>query len=655
MMRAEPSRQWAARITGDFPPSWQAKILGQWDQRAQAHGGGFVEQIEAERNANLFVLGTVAGLDVVRLPLDASDWEICQAADDLAGRASEVAFRGVGCFNGSTLNAIQGRQVVAEDRQFSTGIVRTAPELRAALDKIAMGWAITPPELNIQDGPAIARLTDPQWWRRQLRRVHAKHVEGAAINLGYVNKAAQPYASNQSVKRRAEQNERNAAALEATTMTNEDGDQYTLAELAAKGVANRSIRRAELMTRIAGFERIANDLGHVGLFATMTCPSYMHKWTVKKGAWGVVENRKYRGTLPNEAQKYLGKVWARIRAKLARLGIKVYGFRIAEPNHDGTPHWHLLLFVAPLHLGALKAVMWSYNLQEAGDEKGALEHRVDLKDIDPKRGSAAGYIAKYVAKNIDGHRLTTDLCGGVHLEADGIQTAHRVETWASTWNIRQFQQIGGPPVTVWRELRRVESMPGNAPQFARDAWAAVNRIKTLGDKNASGIEPEVITAACWAKYVKAQGGVFCGRNYRIRLEKTEVDGLGKYGEPMAPVPVGVSCLEGYTPAHMAWMPECSQGRAERRLVILSKRHTWTKTTSAARAPVSLTPSALAPWTRVNNCTEDLKNEPRTTQRDPKSSGTSRRRLGQGARPYQSDGRGLHGADPGSDSGRECGA
>jgi hypothetical protein len=62
-----------------------------------------------------------------------------------------------------------------------------------------------------------------------------------------------------------------------------------------------------------------------------------------------------------------------IRSNWDRKGIKPYGFRVAEPQHDRTPHWHILLFVEPSQLETIKSIISHYALQEDGDEKGALE------------------------------------------------------------------------------------------------------------------------------------------------------------------------------------------------------------------------------------------------------------------------------------------
>ncbi|MBL1887440.1 replication endonuclease, partial [Klebsiella pneumoniae] len=107
-------------------------------------------------------------------------------------------------------------------------------------------------------------------------------------------------------------------------------------------VANPAIRRCELMTRIRGFENICNELGYVGEFYTLTAPSKYHA-TTKAG----YRNSKWNGASPSDTQSYLTGLWARIRAKLHREEIRIFGIRVAEPHHDGTPHWHMLMFMLP--------------------------------------------------------------------------------------------------------------------------------------------------------------------------------------------------------------------------------------------------------------------------------------------------------------------
>jgi len=525
--------------------------------------------------ANTLLRETTDSLLTVRIPLDASDATICEAAQALADRCA-------------------GRAELFHDAQ----------ALRAAMERIAEGQGVPPPAAKVRTGPAIARMICPMWWRRKLRAHHGRCVEGAAIGLGLVNKARQPYCSDETLHRRLQQVARNAASLEATTARNELGQEFTLAELAAKGPANKAIKRAELMTRINGFERIARDMGHAGLFMTITCPSRMHPFRTVAG-WKVERNPRYDNeSTPRTAQAYLAKVWGRIRAKLKRLGALLYGFRIAEPNHDGTPHWHFLVFHAHEHGQQVRGAVLEHALRDSPDEPGAHAHRVDFKPIDWSRGTAAGYIAKYVAKNIDGYRLENDLHGN-----DSLETSARVEAWASTWGIRQFQQVGGPPVGVWRELRRVEAVPAGAPDHLRAAHEAVNKVAVVeGRENAS---------VAWDRYCREQGGVFCGRNYRIRLALQEQpDKLGRYGDPAGPRPVGVETVstEQWIPAEILAMHEMDRWdyKPLTRLVhwhVESTRHEWVIVGRAGRAhgEVSIAAAKPAPWTCVNNCTEGVSN------------------------------------------------
>lgn len=245
------------------------------------------------------------------------------------------------------------------------------------------------------------------------------------------------------------------------------------------------IRRNELMTRARGFENIATAQGDIGVFVTLTCPSKYHSTYAKSGDF----NPRWNGSTPWQGQQYLNEAWSRIRAELDREEIRFYGFRVAEPQHDGTPHWHLLLFLRPEQQQHFLQIFNHYALQEDGNEEGAAANRVKVVQIDPARGSATGYIAKYICKNIDGAGLDQDINGG-----DAAVAASRVEAWANCWGIRQFQQLGGVSVSVWRELRRLTETQ-EQPQIEAARLAA--------------------DQGNWQQFVAAMGGVFAKRKAQL--------------------------------------------------------------------------------------------------------------------------------------------
>jgi len=399
-----------------------------------------------------------------------------------------------------------------------------------------------------------ARAADPTWWRRQLRSSHARAVESVSIETGLVHKFAGLYASHDAMTRRTQQRARNRALLESVSAVNELGQTYTLDQLAAVSVSNPAIRRAELMTRIAGFELIAVGLGHAGEFYTLTTPSQFHA----RHHNGRPNKRYDPKNTPLEAQRYLCRVWAQIRADLHRRGIKLYGFRVVEPHHDGTPHWHMLMFLPPQHVDTVREVMRKHALKLDGNEPGATERRFTVKAIDWSRGSAAGYIAKYIAKNIDGVGATGASIGedfeGRH-GTSAAEGAARVDGWASTWGIRQFQQIGGAPVTIWRELRRVD-VPGGGDVLEQAATAA-------DDGN-------------WSEFVRLMGGPLVSRcDLPLSLAKEAAEQPNRYGETGVPVVHGVVAVESGE-------------------YLKTRIHEWVVQRSGA---------AAQPWSAVNNCTE----------------------------------------------------
>lgn len=580
---------WAAARFDYFPPRLQGAVRREWlrlrnrSLRGEERRVGVLDD-GRQAQANDWLRQLVGQFPAQALELGASEEALVEFAVDKAHEGERLRMRGA-CL--------------------------------ATLGAFCTDHGLSLPEGDGED--AIARRVGCSlWWRRNLRKVNARLAETLSISLGLVHRQRGLYCSDDAVNRRATQRRRNRALLEALVAINELGEQFSLAELADKGMANPAIKRAELMVRIAGFEYIAQALDLAGEFISLTAPSRYHPRHAKTGH----RNARYQpGLTPTDTRNYLGQVWSRITAALARAGIKIFGFRVAEPHHDGTPHFHGLFFLRPDEVPAFRRIVARYAVREDRGELGlsyaqthaqaletareqraagqtgrladlataigwetafwerpprgvwqAIKARADFKAIDWSRGTAAGYIAKYIAKNIDGFKTTGESIGqdyeaqGAAPLADGeaqrddasdaCHTARRVDAWASTWGIRQFQQVGGPPVGVWRELRRWDYMQQDAEDVLMRAAAAAD-------------------AGHWGRFVEVMGGWEAKRkDMTLTLAKEQRQPHNRYGEAAQPTTFGVV--------------EKDSGQ-----LAVSRMHEW-KVCHGRAAPA---------WTRVNNSTE----------------------------------------------------
>ncbi len=489
-----------------------------------------------------------------------------EALRDANIRLTSIAKRAADAWIDPTATDADIREIAAAEAKATWALAarsHDAGTLRARMAQRCLARGITPPAENIADMPAIRRMTDEGWWRRKVRRTQAALVEEIAIELGLVHRHRQCYCSDETVKRRRAQTRRNALTLESIELENQHGFVSTVADLAATSVSNPKIKHAELMTRMSGFESLARSLDYAAVFITITCPSRFHA-VLENGR----PNPKHDGSTPREAQHHLVTAWAKCRAALHRRHIRPFGFRVAEPHHDGCPHWHLLLFVPPDQESTLRDIIARYFLEQHDpDEAGARKNRVKFVAIDYTRGTAAGYIAKYVSKAIDGEHIED----GDHYGNSGRSAAERVKAWAAAHGLRQFQQIGGAPVTPWRELRRIE--PSDAhPEVIKSARSAAD-------------------AGNWARYLEVQGGPTVARKdlavtlartpegFRFDPDTGETSpATNQYGEPSAPAIFGV----------------CAAATGE---AILSRRFRWTTRSTRERDGLRETSAhpRRAPW------------------------------------------------------------
>lgn len=296
-------------------------------------------------------------------------------------------------------------------------------------------------------------------WYRKVTTKAKQIIEHVRRQCDAIHKSSSAYSSVDALNNYEQSKLEQDKFLSSKYIKNELGQVYSLKDIASKNVSNPHIRRSEMMVRIKGLEQVASISNHVGDFYTLTTPSRMHSH-YKSGK----TNPKYDGSTAKDANNYLQKTWTQIRAKLDRLNIRIYGLRVVEPHHDSTPHWHLMLFMRKEDKHQVRSTIEYYAMKSDSSEAGASTHRYTCVPIDAQKGSAAGYIAKYIAKNIDGEYIGKDKYG-----LDAKASARKITAWASLYKIRQFQFIGGPSITLWRELRKAEKTDNKVLEQVRKA------------------------------------------------------------------------------------------------------------------------------------------------------------------------------------------
>ncbi|HHN8906560.1 TPA: replication endonuclease, partial [Escherichia coli] len=422
-----------------------------------------------------------------------------------------------------------------------------------------------------------------EWWKRKLWLLRCEWREEQLRAACLVSRKTSPYLSQDALSEFRAQREKTRDFLKSFMLENEDGFTIDLETVYYAGVSNPVHRKAEMMATMKGLELLAEARGDKAVFLTVTCPSKYHA-TTENGH----PNPKWNGATMRDSSDYLvNTFFAAVRKKLNRDGLRWYGIRTVEPHHDGTVHWHMMVFAHPEEIDSIVAITRDIAIQEDRHELGNdITPRFKVEYVDGSKGTPTSYIATYIGKNLDSRAVDgiDPKTGKPRVDHEtGKSMAESVERaigWARLHRVRQFQFFGIPSRQVWRELRRLASQMARnpeGPQRLKDD--AMDAVLAAAD------------AGCFATYIEKQGGVLVPRkDYLIRTAYDLADELNDYGEQSVQI-------------YGIWSPLI--GESSR---VCTHPDNWKLVRrkpeaedSARENGFDLQGGPAAPWTRGNNC------------------------------------------------------
>ncbi|ELF2248821.1 replication endonuclease [Salmonella enterica] len=515
------------------------------------------------------------------------------ASDNAYGAVRSMTFRFNALVDGDESDAALLAQDLAEflcdevEHLNRTLRDESAPELLGVLYSMAAGiaehfkadppeWSrftgkkLTPEQLKI----AISRMISVRFWSRHFRTFTRRWREHLYIAVGDVRRQRSVICSPQWVQHWLASRKRGREIMAETDLEDEEtGETLPLLSAVDASVSNNEKRRAEMLTRVKGLEELAaldhmsQDSDYVALFFTWTAPQQYHAW-LETGR----RNRKWNGASPRETQRYFTRTFKNFSTALTRRDIHIFGMHVTESHHDGTPHWHGILFVRREQEATLRDVFEGYanaeNCSAHRPGKPPEQSQLMIKPVDKRMGSLTAYITKHICRNLEGCAP-----GGRDKETGRPWTelARHSAAWASLWGIKQFQFTGGPPVSVWRELRKLSDQ--KQADSVSPVFGELHHAAGAGD---------------WAEYTRLQGGLPAARK-KLTMRTwyqaaSEPDECGQY----------TAIIKG------VYLP--GTGKAP----VATRTRKWKVKTPRQNVKPGFMKNrrkpALTPWTRINNCT-----------------------------------------------------
>lgn len=237
--------------------------------------------------------------------------------------------------------------------------------------------------------------------KRDLRKLIKSHILHSAQLLGLVGKGGKSYVTDSMLELYKEDIENQEAYLTNFRLITKKGKFLRLQTVEAK----QRKRNAQILNLSSCLAKMAEEKKFTWCMITLTLPPSFHP------APSIGAN-SYNGVDPLTAHKQINSYWKKIRALLAKAGLKAghsyFGCSVHEVMKDSTLHKHSLIYIDESHVDLLKNIVNGvaarssefvrFDIVENGVRKIKDKKTGKITYLQVPKVQGATYIYKYIMK-----------------------------------------------------------------------------------------------------------------------------------------------------------------------------------------------------------------------------------------------------------------